>query len=199
MQEAIKKTSYCLIIIGMTVLTYQGSFRTLVKGRKYIETIGRANSIKTVQQFEENLRDVLDYPAPVSDDEIVKFIGGDVINLVAKPGQSEEIGRELIRFVESYSDQKDVLHILNLGRAYHYLWVNHKNPEDYKSAEKYYEKILVIAPKLPPVLYGMIDLYRVAGDREKTKEYAEKTLMYWPKDARLIDILEKIKNGQPLL
>lgn len=185
-----------VLLIVLTLLgIYLGSWRTLVKGKKYIIALGGKGKISSVEQFKKIFGEVLEYRAPVSDDEIIKFIGGDVIDMISGNKQNEEVSRELLSFIEERIDKNDILHLLNTGRSYHFLWINHgrKDP-DFQKAEEYYTKVLEKAPKLPPALYGMLDLYRVRENAEKIYEYGNRILEIWPKDERVSSLLETVKK-----
>ena len=117
-----------------------------------------------------------------------------MINIIAKKAQSEEVLREMITFLEGYSDKEDVLHLLNLGRIYHFMWIEHGRRQEYfNKAEGYYEETLKRGPKLPPALYGILDLYRVGENVKQTEIYANKILELWPEDKQTIELLKRIK------
>ena len=183
-----------LIILALFGI-YEGSFRSLTKAQKYIVALGKRRQIHSVEDFEKSFQEVLQYRARVSDDEIVKFIGGDVIDLISGGQQKEEVSRRLLSFVEKYSDEEDALHLLNIGRSFHFLWINYgQKEEDFQKAEAYYTKVLERGPRLPPALYGMLDLYRAKGDAEKVLEYGNRILALWPDDTRVITFLETIQK-----
>ncbi|MAF80267.1 hypothetical protein CL629_04300 [bacterium] len=194
--KKVLKNAIILAVIVLAILgVYFGSIRAFIKGKRYIEALGRRGQIESTEEFRENWKYALDYRAPISDDEIIKFLSGDIVNMASAGEQPEEVMMSLISFIEEYIDQNDVLHILNIGRTYHFMWVNYEHKEEYYiKAEEYYEKVLEIGPKLPPALYGILDLYRVKGDAKNAKKYGEMAFELWPQDERLKEILEKIEE-----
>ena len=58
-------------------------------------------------------------------------------------------------------------------------------------SEEAYRAALSIGPKLPPVLYSLLDLYRAKGEGEKLKEIGNVILKYWPDNPEIKDILSK--------
>jgi len=54
-----------------------------------------------------------------------------------------------------------------------------------EKTEDYYLKAYAIGPKLPPVLYGLADLYASNGDVAKFKPVAEAILANWPDDKQM--------------
>lgn len=187
------------ILIALIVLAllgiYFGSVRSFIKGRKYIDALGKKGQIASVEDFKNVFKEVLGYKAPLSDDEVVKFVSGDIIDMISGGKQQEEVVRQLLSFIEEYIDEKDAIHLLNTGRSYHFLWIQFgQKEEDFKKAEEYYKKVLSFAPKLPPALYGILDLYRARGDAENAKIYADKILELWPEDTRVIELLKVIEE-----
>ncbi len=195
MKNAFKYTAGACGIILCVLSLYFGAYLPLQKARRYIEALQGARSVQSAPAFKENFRRVLDFNAPISDDEIVKFIQGDIITLVSKGIQPEEVSMDLVTFIEGYSDQEDVLHLVNLARLHHFLWLQFRKDGYFEKSEAYYKKVLDIAPKLPPALYGMLDLYRVKEDGKKILEFSDKTLRYWPNDVRVIE-LKKIYDDE---
>lgn len=192
--KTLRNTTIVALIVLTLLGIYFGSVRSFIKGRKYIDALGEKKQITSVEEFKSVFKEVLEYKAPLSDDEIVKFISGDVIDMISGGKQQEEVVRELLSFIEEYIDEKDAIHLLNTGRSYHFLWIQYgQKEEDFKKAEEYYTKVLDFAPKLPPALYGILDLYRASGNAEKAKEYGERILKLWPEDTRVIDLLQHIE------
>ncbi|MDP3725089.1 MAG: hypothetical protein Q8R20_01300 [Nanoarchaeota archaeon] len=195
MKKIIKNSIIILLIGGATAGIYFGSYRPLIKGQKYIAAIGKRKEVTSVESFKKIFTPALHYKAPLSDDEIVKFISGDIVDMASSGKQPEEVIRELLAFIEKYTDKDDVIHLLNTARTYHFMWIQYGGKEEYfKKAEEGYMKVLTLAPKLPPVLYGILDLYRASGNAEKVKEYGERILRLWPEDKRVITLLQTIQK-----
>ncbi len=73
---------------------------------------------------------------------------------------------------------------------YTVMWKKYKKEEYYLKAEKYYRTALASWPKLPPLLYGLFDLYQSKQDKEKMKEIGAVILNYWPDDKSIINALK---------
>ena len=193
--KIIRNIILIILILLAFAGIYFGSFRSLVKGQKYIEALGKRKEITSVEAFKQIFTPPLEYKAPVSDDEIVKFISGDIIEMTSEGKQQEEVIRELVAFIEPYIHEDDVIHLLNTARTYHFMWIQYGGKEEYyKKAEEEYAKVLAIAPKLPPALYGILDLYRASGNTERVKEDGDRTLKIWPEDKRVMDLLKEMKK-----
>ena len=180
-----------LAILGI----YFGSLRSFIKGQKYIQALGKKGEITSVEDFKNVFREVLEYKAPLSDDEIVKFISGDIVDMASGGKQEEGVMRELVAFIEGYIHEDDLIHLLNTARTYHFMWIQFGGKEEYfRKAEEGYTKVIALAPKLPPALYGMLDLYRASGNAEKVREYGERVLKLWPEDTRVVELLRTIET-----
>jgi tetratricopeptide (TPR) repeat protein len=183
--KIIKNTIILTLIILVSLSIYFGSYKSFVKARRYIYSAQKARMVHTTGEFEQAYKEVLDYKAPILDTETIKFIGSDVLNAMQQDGQSEDVSRELARFVEEWSYKDDVLHLLNMGSIYLTMWRKYEDEEYLKKAEEYYRIIHKIAPKLPQPIYNLLVIYRTTGDEVGAYEMAEKIIKYWPQDTRV--------------
>jgi hypothetical protein len=75
------------------------------------------------------------------------------------------------------------------------------NPQYLGQAIKYYEEGEQLGPNRPQILYGLFDVYRVAGDTVNTERIATKILTNWPHDDRInqsvVEFLNRQKAGSP--
>ena len=176
---------YRFIFVGTIILSlcslYLGALSPFVRGRAYISTTRALSSIKTVGEFKDQFERSLTFPSPIGKEEIVKFLGNDIISLVSRSDQPEVIARELTRFIESHLFGNNVRHLLIGGQLYFILWEGHgRNESDLMAAGRYFEEALAIGPKLPPVLFTAREFYRTSDQREKLDEVNATILRYWP-------------------
>lgn len=173
-----------IVIVIITVLAalsiYFGSYLPLRKGRAYIGALRGMNTIRTVQDFKNIFSKPLDLYSPIGQEEIVKFLSNDLSGQFAKEGQPEEALRALINYIEPYMFQNNVRHLLATARMYEAMWRHYNREDDFKKAEEYYLKAYTIGPKLPPILFGMLNLYKNNGDTAKTQEIGAVIFNYWP-------------------
>lgn len=191
--ESIKKTIITVLIIATAASIYFGSYLSLVKSQRYIKAIGELQSVKTLDDYKKALDRVLDFWAPVSEIEIVKFAGGDMANIVAQEGQPEDAALGLIVYIEGHS-QNEVLQMINLAYAYQSLWRRYGKDEYFKKTEGYFKKIREIGPDLPQGLYGLFDLYRATGQKERVREFGGLILKNWPDDKNVQTVLDGIAD-----
>ena len=79
------------------------------------------------------------------------------------------------------------------GQLYLTLFNNYgQKPEDFKKALNYYERAFMIGPKLPPVLYGLFNLYIQSGQKDKAKEIGQIILNYWPDNDQIRGLISSL-------
>ncbi len=172
---------FIVIIILSFCSLYLGALSPFVRGQAYISASRSLSSINTVQEFENQFERSLVFPSPIGKEEIVKFLGNDILSLVSRSDQPEAVARELTRFIEPHLFKNNVRHLLIGGQLYFVLWQNYGgNENDLATAERYFGKALAIGPKLPPVLFSIRDFYRASDQNEKADEIDALILQYWP-------------------
>lgn len=193
MAKSLTKQSIIISLIILAVLSIIfGSYLPLVKSQRFIAGLRSIPSIKTIDQFKINFDRAFKFYSPVGDEEITKFLAGDILQIISQQNQSEDVSRILVDYIEPYLFQDNVRHLLTAGQMYEILWQKYGQEEDFQKAENYFKKAYQIGPKLPPVLYGMLDLYRLKGNTEKAKEIGEIILKYWPEDGQIKEIMGRM-------
>ena len=185
MNFLIKKIVIVIIIVIVLSGIFFGSILPLMKSRRFISSLNSIQFIKTIKEFKVNFDRPLKFYSPIGDEEIVKFLSGNIFSAIAQREQSEATARELILYIEPYMFKNNVRHLLTLSQMYFVLWQKSGQEDDFIKAENYFRQALAIGPKLPPVLYTLFDLYQAKGDREKIKEIGEIILKYWPEDEKI--------------
>lgn len=181
------------IILALLFIVF-GSYFPFLKARLYIQTINALSSVRSVAEFEDLFKKPLTFFSPIGQEEVVKFFAGDVASNVIARDNPENVARELISFTEPYLFQDNVRHLLIGGEFYNFLWRKYgQREEDFQKALDYYQRAFAIGPKLPPVLYNLLNLYQVKGDVGKEKEIAGLILKYWPSDQGVRDTVDKLK------
>jgi len=182
------------IIVGLIILAVLsiifGSYLPLIKSQFYIDALSSVSQVKTVEEFEANFDKSFKFYSPIGDEEVAKFLSSNILQIISQQNQPEAVRRILISYIEPYLLKNDVRHLMAAGQMYETLWINYGREEDFQKAESYFQKAYAIGPKLPPVLYGLIDLYYKKGDIPKIKEIGGIILQYWP-DAKDVENLIK--------
>lgn len=183
----IRQLLIIILIILSVIGLYFGAYAPWVKAQAYI------NALKTISGG--NVRSLGDYLgaydkavklySPIGDEEVIKFLSNDIMNVVVKQNQSEEVTRALVDYAEPLLFKNNVRHLLAGGQMHFVLWKRFQKEEDYGKAESYYLAARAIGPKLPPVLYELLNLYKERGDSAKAKEVAETILSFWPDDTEV--------------
>ncbi|MEI6479417.1 MAG: hypothetical protein WCO21_01120 [bacterium] len=183
-----------VIVIGiiLAVLSFiYGAVLPYMKAGAYITAMQNLSNVTSVQGFKDNFDSAFNFYSPVGDEEVTKFLASDIVNLVSQEKQPELVSRELVSYIEPHLYGDNPRHLLSGAQAYTILWVKYGKKDDYLKAESYYKKILSVGPNLPPALYGLLDLYGRAGDKENLKKVGETILGYWPSDASTRALIKK--------
>lgn len=167
------------IILSLLGL-YFGSYLPLAKSRLYISTIRSAQSVRSVAEFKALYDRMFALYSPIGEEEIVKFMSYDVMGIVSIKDQPEEIARALVEYIEPHLLTNNVRHLLVAAQMYTTLWQNYGHDSDYEVAVRYYRAAYDIGPKLPPVLFGLLQLYVNRGDMTSANEIGEHILSLWP-------------------
>jgi tetratricopeptide (TPR) repeat protein len=167
----------CFLILVSIVL---GSLFPYARSRKFISGLRDVGNIQTIDDYKANFNRAFDFYAPVGDEELAKFLSADSLSLIQQKDIPEPIARALVDYIEPRLFKDDVRHLLTLGQLHFILWRSYQKNEDFLKAEEYFLKALSIGPKLPPVLFSLIDLYQTSGNQEKLRAVAVKILSLWP-------------------
>jgi len=182
------------IILAILSIVF-GSVLPWMKARLYIDALvdAQTGKIRTPDDFKEKFNRSLDFYSLIGDEEIVKFLGSDVINSTIAQNQQNPQIKQLVELLADYIAPhlllNDTRHILIGARLYTILWQISGDESSFGKAEFYYKKAYEIGPKLPPVLYGMFDFYKLKGDKENMKKIGEEILKYWPDDKNVAGVL----------
>jgi len=188
----IKKIVIVIVIVIVLFAIYFGSYLPFVKAQRYISVISKISLIKTPKQFEEEFGKIFNFYSPIGDEETAKFAANVLINPIDDKNQPEIASRFLGEYMESKLKKDDVKHLIILGQIYESLWKKSGKESDFIKSEEYFRKALSIAPKLPPVLYELFNLYQLKGDTEKLKQISETILKYWPEDERVKEVINSL-------
>lgn len=195
MNTELKYVGIGLVIIALIAAIVYGALLPLLKSQRYIRAINMLGSVHSVAEFKANYDTVFDFYSPVGQEEVAKFFGTDMIGFV-RQNSSEAVARELAEYADARMAKGDVRHLLILGQIYFALWDQYHNRGDYERALGYYRDALLIGPNLPPVLYGLMDIYRIGGDVDGVMEMASRILAIWPSDVNVANLLRDLKNAK---
>ncbi len=193
MKNEIVKT---FVLIGFFILAVLsiifGCYLPLRKSQLYIDALSLMPSVKTIQEFEANFDKSLKYYSPVGDEEVTKFLANTILQITSQQNQSEAIDKMLADYIEPYLFKNEVRHLLAAAQLHEALLTKYKRMEDLQKAESFFQAAYAIGPKLPPVLYGLLDVYRMEGNNEKAKQIGETILQYWPDDKNVSNIVKSL-------
>ncbi|MEK9154589.1 MAG: hypothetical protein AAB596_00745 [Patescibacteria group bacterium] len=179
-----------IVLIALALLSiYFGAYSPYMRSRKFIEGLRSKSTIKSLEEFKYNFDKSFKYYSPIGDEEMAKFLGSDIFQIVSRPDNPKEVSRYLIDYIEPYMIKNNIRHLMILGQMYFTMWQKYGEEGDFIKAEDYFKKAYVIGPKLPPVLYGLLNFYQARRDEQKVKEIAKLIFQYWPEDERVAKFL----------
>ena len=171
-----------LALITVIAGLFLGAYLPWVKASSYISALRNLSNVRSIDGFVANFDDAMNMYSPVGNEEIVKFLSNDILQLVNQKSQPENVSRALANYIEPHLLLDNPRHLLMGAQMYVIFWSKFHKDEDYLRAEQYYLAARAIGPRLPPVLYGLLDLYRSKGNTEKMRAVAKDILNYWPND-----------------
>lgn len=185
MNILFKQFTIIILLVLVLLSIYFGSYLPVAKSRRYINFLQTVpNTPLSLEGLKKELDKVLKFYSPIGQEEVARYIGNDILNVVASGNQPEVVDRELSQYIEPYFSKNDIRHLIIAGELHRALWMEYGEEEDYKKSEEIYLRAIEIAPKFPLILNNIFDLYARKGDKEKQKQIGEIILKYWPEDKR---------------
>ncbi|MEK7087549.1 MAG: hypothetical protein AAB958_02515, partial [Patescibacteria group bacterium] len=99
----VKNIVIVIVIISALLGIYFGSYLPIVKARRYInflQTVGSAP--RSLNDLKIELDKVIKFYSPIGQEEVVRYIGNDILNVVASGKQPEIVDRELAQYIEPH-------------------------------------------------------------------------------------------------
>lgn len=181
MRQIFLVVALIAVVAGMVL----GAYLPWTKATSFVEALRNMRNVGSFSAFVKNFDEPLNRYSPVGNEEIVKFLSSDILQLVSQNNQPENVARVLVEYIEPRLLLDNPRHLITGAQMRIVLWSKSHNEDDYLKAEQYYLKALAIGPRLPPVLYGLLDLYRMRGDKEKMRAVAKSIFSYWPDDDKI--------------
>lgn len=191
MNDDLKKVIAVSASILIMLVGYYGSYLPMRKSVLFIASMQKTSNLKTIDDFEKNLSVALDAPSPIGQEELVRSMSNTIANSIQGVSDPKGID-ELVRYVESYfgpiiargkgmSFGQDMY---VLGMLNEFAFIKTKEPKYLAASEKYFKRELILGPKRPQGLYGLVDIYRMEGNVDGFKTIVGQILSQWPNDAR---------------
>jgi hypothetical protein len=172
---------YIIVPIGVVLAVLSiifGGIMPIQKSSLYISGLEQVPNMHSTQEFKDTFGKALNYPSPIGGEEVTKYLTSDILGVVSQ-NNNEAVDRDLVNFIEPYIEQDDNRHLIAMGEVYGTMWSKFHKEDDYNKSIDYYLKAYAIAPKLPPVLYGLLGLYRARGDAANMQKIGAEILKYW--------------------
>lgn len=193
-----------IAIVGLLgAATFFGTYQPLRKSLLYEQAVRGVSSVRNPAQFVRLFVAPLDASSPIGHGEVVRGTTAIVLNLVQKQSAPPYVVVALRNFVEERFAPIDrrgkgigyAQTLYNVGAINVIAYLRTANPAYLDAAHKYFSRGLTESPGRAEFLYGLMDVYRLAGDKENFQSIAKAILQRWPDDentrAALAGQLEK--------
>lgn len=206
MNEQNKKIIAVIASIIILVLIYYCSFLPFRKSQVFIKTMRSLENAKTLDELKAKISIPLDYPSPYGQEELVRQVASLITNIVSQNNTTPPVIDDLISYLNTYYDP-----IINKGNGMSFnqnlyvlgslneiAFIRTNKVIYLNAAEKYFTKSYELGPKRPQALFGLFDIYRAKGDKEKVLQISSQILEQWPGEERTRqatqDFLEKYEK-----
>lgn len=188
-----------ILLVIISISWYYGTYLPFRKSQLLILSIQGAGAAKSLQDFKDAFSASLDFNSPVGQSESVKHMVNTVFNIVNQLNIPPEGLADLLGFAEKYSlpilqsKQGDGLtqEFYVLGDLYRAAGFKYGNLDYLKKAEETYKEGLILSPKRPQFLYGLLQIYLDQKNIESANEVMKKILEYWPNDPEIQKMIKK--------
>lgn len=137
----------------------------------------------SLEKFTDLFKEVLNFPSPVGEEEVIKFLSSDIKGMVAT--QEKEVAKSLVNFIESYLFKNEVRHLLTRAEIRYTLWRRFGEREDFIKAAEAYQEAGKIGPSLPQPIYGLYNLFLESGQKDLAARAGREILRLWPSETRI--------------
>ena len=173
MNTVFKQLIILFLIIATGLGVYFGALLPLAKSQSFLDAQKSLGLMRTTDDLKKFYDVPLNLYSPIGQEEVVKFSASTFLDVVYGQQLDLQTARWLVSYIEPYLFKDEVRHLIMLGDMYRALWERYGgDPADFAKAGGYYLTAHRIGPKLPPVLYRLIEIYRERGDAGNVKKYA---------------------------
>lgn len=199
----MKKVISVVASAVLMLLAYYGSYLPLRKSQFFISAMEDIRSVTSVQEFEDRFSVPLNAPSPIGQEELVRNFANFALSTVQR-AKRPELGRAISKYVDAYyapiiargRGMSFNQNLYVLGAWNEVVYVQTRDPAYLTQAKKYFEQSLELGPFRPQALYGLFDIYRLAGDAAGATAIGQRILDQWPTDARTAQALKAFLAAQ---
>ena len=175
--------SVVIVLAGLSIM--YGGIKPYKKASLYVSAV-KANP-SSVQEFIAQFKKAFDYPSPVGQDELIRFIANDVSSVVGNNKNDEAVAQALVDFIHHYADPKIqegvgmnyTQIVMMMGTIHTNKWKAYGKQEDYDKAVQYFLLGYNINHDRPQFLIGLLGLYQASGEKEKADAIQKHIAELW--------------------
>ncbi|MFA5870350.1 MAG: hypothetical protein WC842_00440 [Candidatus Paceibacterota bacterium] len=174
------------IVICASALSFvYGAIKPYKKASAYVTAV--KSSKTSVDGYIQAFKYALEYPSPVGQDELIRFISSDIMNVIAEGKNDEAVEQKLTDFIHIYADPKIESGvgmnysqmIMMFGTMHMYKWKQHQKTDDLIFARNYFVQGYTINHDRPQFLIGLLNLYNASGQNDKANEIKQHITDLW--------------------
>ncbi len=198
MNDLTRKIVALLATIGILYVAYYGSWLPFKKSEAFIVALKNLSSVKSVEEFEGVFDNVFARTSPIGDEELVRNFIGIAGTLISNSNDPAIVART-VQFVDKHyqpvlkagKGMSFTQNLYALGRFYQIAFLRTQDAHYLQLAIQNYREGERLSPARPQFLYGLFDMYRLAGDVTGVDEVSKKILALWPDDTRIPQALDE--------
>ena len=203
MEFFFKSVAAPILIIAAILALYFGAYAPFEKASLFIAALQSSSQATTLQEFENDFNAAIQFYSPVGEQEIERYAGDQIVNVLGQKGITPQLSQALADYMGQITHLShpsarglDITQeYLLVANAYQLAWMTTHNPTDFTASEKAYQSGLVLSPKRPQLLYGLLQLYTNAGMAAPALQVAEKVNKYWPSDAQVASLIPELRKA----
>ncbi len=205
MSSAARKTSAIVLSLVIVGIFFYGSYLPYRKSQWFIKTLNAAGSARNLTELMNLFAVPLDMVSPIGQEELVRNMGGTLLDLVKSNGENAALTHATLTFLNGYyapiisrgRGMSFEQNLFMLGSLNEVAYLKTKDPVYLAEAKRYLEWGRELGPKRPQYLYGLLDIYRLENDGGRAVALAQEILQLWPDDENLRHALVPIPPKQP--
>jgi hypothetical protein len=187
------------VTIVVLAFGYWGIALPLRRSHLYIVATRALPQVKTVEQMETSFRAATDLTAPFGQDETVVYYVQTIHGLI-RSNNDRQVVKALMQEAEDVSARMRQRGrgfnygalLQALGGIYEMGYLATADTSYHQKGIDVLEKGLQYSPGRLQFLQGLLDFYRITGDREHARDMAQRILSVWPDDKFALQALSEV-------
>jgi len=192
MSSAVKRLIAIIASALLLGVAYYGSYLPMKKSQAFIKGMRAMGNVQTIGEFQTLFTEILAIPSPIGQEELVRHLTSSVAPFLGNE-KNTAVVPTIVQFIEDQyrsimgrgTGMSFTQNIFVLATMYQTAFVRTSDVRYLEAAQQNYLRGLELAPRRPQFLYGVFDVYRMAGDVQGVLDTKAKIMELWPDDERI--------------